>query len=199
MVDLAFVRAAGVHFDESLDWYEDWQFWLAPPAHTRFVRSRDDRDLSTRLSASGIETSTASGETHGPARRDAVLARAPSVCALLTRHDALSAGAAHSGPASASVAAWVAAHQDYHYDAEPLLHMPRLLARGRRTHCASSTAASRSCPTSPRSTGPGVDPGRAGDRNGAAGRRPDRRTRTHGPVSPSDRYKAPGGPLDGLL
>ena len=135
MVDLAFVRAAGVRFDERLDWYEDWQFWLALSERTRFAHVPETiATYRTHLSESGMrDVDGERGDARILAQRDAVLARgAERRGALDMRHEALKREArAHeaAGRLPQAAAAWVAAHHDYHYDAEPLLRYAGLALR----------------------------------------------------------------------
>jgi len=194
MVDLAFVRAAGVRFDESLDWYEDWQFWLALSARTRFVHVPETiGTYRTHLSASGIrDVDGERGDARILAQRDAVLARsAERRNALDARHDALKREArAHeaAGRLPQAVAAWVAAHQDYHYDAEPLLRYAALAlragdARAARAIVDAGLALLPYEPALHRARASIL--GRAGDPNGAAEAIARAEgLEAHGPVSP---------------
>jgi hypothetical protein len=135
LVDLAYARAAGARFDESLEWYEDWRFWLALSERTPFAHVPQTlATYRTHLSQSGI--AAVDGDRGDPrirAARDAVLAQgAARRSALEARHDALKRDArAHeaAGRLPQAAAAWVAAHQDYHYDAEPLLRYAGLALR----------------------------------------------------------------------
>ena len=135
MFDLAFVRAAGVTFDESLEWFEDWQFWLALSERTRFVHVRETiATYRMHLSQSGIgNVDGERADARVLAQRDAVLARgAGRREALDVRHDALKREAhAHeaAGRLPEAAAAWLAAHQDFQYDAEPLLRYAGLALR----------------------------------------------------------------------
>jgi hypothetical protein len=194
MIDLAFLRAAGLRFDERLDWYEDWQLWLALSARTRFVHVPETiGTYRTHLSASGMrDVDGERGDARILAQRDAVLSRsAERRDALDARHDALKREArAHeaAGRLPQAAAAWVAAHQDYQYDAEPLLRYAELALR------AGDARAARAIVDNGLSLLP-YEPAlhrvlatilrRAGDRNGAA----EAITRAealeaHGPVSP---------------
>jgi hypothetical protein len=194
MVDLPFVRTAGVRFDESLDWYEDWQFWLALSARTRFVHVPETiATYRMHLSQSGIrDVDGERGDARILAQRDAVLARsAERRNALDARHDALKREARMreaAGRLPQAAAAWVAAHQDYHYDAEPLLRYAALALRAgdARAARASVDGGLALLPYEPALYRVlATILGRAGDRKGAA----DAVARAealeaHGPVSP---------------
>ena len=135
MADLAFVREAGVRFDESLDWYEDWRFWLALSERTSFAHVPETlATYRTHLSASGIAGVDGDrGDARILAQRDAVLALGAARRAMLeARHEALKRDARlheAAGRLPQAAAAWAAAHQDYHYDAEPLIRYAGLALR----------------------------------------------------------------------
>ena len=55
MFDMSLVRERGVRVDESLDWFEDWDLWLAMSAHTAFAHVAEDVAVyRMALSQSGI-------------------------------------------------------------------------------------------------------------------------------------------------
>ena len=55
MFDMSLVRECGVRVDESLDWFEDWDLWLAMSAHTAFAHvAQDVAVYRLTLSQSGI-------------------------------------------------------------------------------------------------------------------------------------------------
>ena len=135
MLDVAFARAAGVRFDEDLDWYEDWQFWLALSERTRFAHLRETVAVyRTHLSQSGMRDVDAEhGDARIRAQREHVLARgAAHRASLESRHDAIKReAAAHEGAGRwpQAAAAWAAAHASYAYDAEPILRYADLASR----------------------------------------------------------------------
>jgi hypothetical protein len=194
MVDLEFLREAGVRFDERLDWYEDWRFWLALSERTRFAHVPQTlATYRTHLSQSGMrDVDGDRGDPRILAQRDAVLALgAARRASLEARHEVLKRDArAHeaAGRLPQAAAAWLAAHQDYHYDAEPLLRYAGLALR------AGDARAARANVDSGLSLLP-YEPalyrllatlkGRAGDRAGAseAVARAEA-LEAHGPVSP---------------
>jgi hypothetical protein len=56
LFDAALVHAHGVRFDNDLDFFEDWDFWLQCARHTRFVRVTGPTAIyRSYLSGSGIE------------------------------------------------------------------------------------------------------------------------------------------------
>ncbi|HET9341052.1 MAG TPA: glycosyltransferase [Casimicrobiaceae bacterium] len=135
MFDLAFVRANGVRFDEGLDWYDDWQFWLSLSERTAFVHVREVVAVyRTHLSQSGMrDVDAAGGDPRIREQRDIVLARgAPRRAALEARHAALkrdAAAFATAGRWQEAASAWAAAHASYPYDAEPLLRYAEIALR----------------------------------------------------------------------
>ena len=135
MLDVAYVRAAQVRFDETLDWYEDWQFWLSLSERTRFAHLREDVAVyRVDLSQSGMrDVDGDGGDARIRAQRDTVLARsAARRTALEALHDAIKRQAAEheaAGRWPQAAAAWAAAHASYHYDVEPLLRYADLASR----------------------------------------------------------------------
>jgi hypothetical protein len=110
-------------------------FWLALSARTRFVHVPETiGDVShAPVGVGHRDVDGDAGDARILAQRDAVLARgAERRDALDARHDALKRDArAHeaAGRLPQAAAAWVAAHQDYQYDAEPLLRYAELALR----------------------------------------------------------------------
>lgn len=135
MVDLPFVRASGVRFDESLDWYDDWQFWLSLSERTAFVHVREVIALyRTHLSQSGmLDVDGEGGDPRIREQRDVILARsAARRSALEARHAALKRDAAALSAAGRwpeAAAAWAAAHASYPYDTEPILRYAEIALR----------------------------------------------------------------------
>ena len=135
LFDVAMARDAGARFDATLDWYEDWDFWLTLSQRTAFLHVREVlADYRLHLSQSGIASVDEPGaDPRIRAARDVVIARgAARRTALESRHDALkrdAAAHAAAGRLPQAAAAWAAAHQDYHYDAEPILRYAELATR----------------------------------------------------------------------
>lgn len=127
MFDASLVRDRGVRYDAVLDWFDDWDLWLQMSAHTSFVHVREPLAVyRLGLSQSGvwnIDSPDADPVLKGhegivrsryAARRQAAEARQAGLKAR-----ARSLAAARRWPQAAQ--AWLAAHEDYHYDAEPLI------------------------------------------------------------------------------
>jgi tetratricopeptide (TPR) repeat protein len=135
LFDLSLCRDAGVRYDETLDWYEDWDFWLQASMHTRFLHVRETlADYRLVLSQSGVAAVDEPGaDPRIREQRDIVIARvAPRRRALEARHDELkreAAAHAAAGRWREAAAGWAAAHQHYHYDAEPILRYGEIALR----------------------------------------------------------------------
>ena len=135
LFDVALAREAGARFDPTLDWFEDWDFWLALSRRTAFLHVREAvAGYRLHLSQSGVWSADAPGaDPRILAARDAVIARgAERRAALESRHDALKRDAtahAAAGRLPQAAAAWAAAHQNFHYDVEPILRYAELATR----------------------------------------------------------------------
>jgi len=147
LFDLAWLRERGIRLDETLDWFEDWDFWLAVSEHTRFLHLREFTAVYRgHLSQSGVATFDQPGadpriREHG----DRVAKRAARrYRPLRERHDAMKATARRleaDGKWSEAAAAWGTAHAEFHYDPEPLLRYAAIARRAGDVVAARSTLA----------------------------------------------------------
>ncbi|MEO8485269.1 MAG: glycosyltransferase [Betaproteobacteria bacterium] len=135
LFDLSLCREDGVRFDESLDWFEDWAFWLDASAHTRFLHVREVTAVYRLwLSQSGVwQVGEEGADPRMAEQRDRVIQRgAARRSRLEARHAELkqhAASLAAAGRHAEAAAAWMAAHQSDHYDVEPILRYADLAAR----------------------------------------------------------------------
>ena len=138
MFDMRLVRECGVRVDESLDWFEDWDLWLAMSAHTAFAHVAEDVAVyRLALSQSGIwlwaspdadprmRQHKARVEARYADRRRDAEARHRT---LKSRALALRA----EGRAGEALGAWIAATGSDPLDPEPPVAAARLLAAAGR-------------------------------------------------------------------
>jgi hypothetical protein len=147
LFDLALVREQGIRFDESLNWFEDWDFWLSVARWTRFLHVPELTAVYRFfLSQSGVLDPGAPGadpriREHG----DRVAQRAWRRRTLLEQqHQALKEEARRletAGRWPEAAAAWSAAHTNFHYDAEPVVRYAAIAAAAGDTATARSTLA----------------------------------------------------------
>lgn len=137
LFDVAPVRAHAIRFDESLDWFEDWDFWLALSRYAEFVHVPHDVAVYRMgLSQSGVwNWARPDADPRMRAQKALVEARhAARREALEVRHREAKAAAsalARAGRGDAALAAWLAAARADPLDAEPPIVAAReLCARG---------------------------------------------------------------------
>lgn len=137
LFDLAPVRKHAVRFDPSLDWFEDWDFWLGLSRHASFGHVREDVAVyRMALSQSGVWGWAASGaDARMRAQKAIVESRhAPRRRERETRHreaKAAAAALARAGRGDEAIAAWLAAAEADPLDAEPPIAAARAFgARG---------------------------------------------------------------------
>ena len=136
MFDLAPVREHAIRFDESLDWFEDWDFWIRLSAHVPFVHVAEEVAVYRMgLSQSGVwrwagpdadprmRAQKAIVESRYAARRGELEARHREA-------KAAAAACAREGRVGDALAAWLAAAEHDPLDAEPPIAASRLLAGG---------------------------------------------------------------------
>ena len=135
LFDASLVRERGLRVDEGLEYFEDWDFWLAAARLTRFVHSPQCTAVyRTWLSQSGIHA-------HGRADADPRLAKDAETIRQRYRDDRerlvaeqrARMAAAHAeaarGDFAASAALWNAAHVADPFDPEPITRYAELAFR----------------------------------------------------------------------
>lgn len=135
LFDATLVRERGLRVDEALEFFEDWDFWLAAARLTRFVHSPQCTAIyRTYLSESGIHA-------HGRADADPRLAKDSATireryrddrdrlaAAQRARMDA-ARSAAVRGELAASASLWNDAHIADPFDPEPITRYAELAFR----------------------------------------------------------------------
>ncbi len=135
LFDASLVRERGLRVDEGLEFFEDWDFWLAAARLTRFVHSPQCTAVyRTYLSQSGIHA-------HGRADADPRLAGDSATIRERYRDDRERLGAAQRaridaavgeakrGDLAASAAMWNEAHIADPFDPEPITRYAELAFR----------------------------------------------------------------------
>ena len=147
LFDLPWLRERGIRVDETLDWFEDWDFWLSVAEHTRFLHLREFTAVYRgHLSQSGVLTFDRPGadariREHGDRVAKRAVRRRQR---LRDRHNGMKAEARRletEGKWSEAAAAWAAAHAEFHYDPEPLLRYAAIARRAGDVAAARSTLA----------------------------------------------------------
>lgn len=145
LFDLSLVRRDGVAFDEALDWYEDWDFWLKASAHTPFVHVPEVTAIyRLHLSASGLWQAEASGgDPEIDRHRDAVIARHAARADAMEREFLATKESARrwqrEGRLEAAAQAWGAAHAMLPSDDEPVLNYAAIAAHAGDARTAVAT------------------------------------------------------------
>lgn len=152
MFDLAPVREHAIRVDESLDWFEDWDFWIRLSAHVPFHHvAQEVAVYRMGLSQSGVWRWAGPGaDPRMRAQKATVESRhAPRRLELEARHreaKAAAAALAREGRADAALAAWLTAAERDPLDAEPPIAASRLLTAGgdgRRARAVLESAVAR--------------------------------------------------------
>lgn len=135
LFELQWLRDRGIRVDETLDWFEDWDFWLAVSEHTRFLHVREFTAVyRAHLSQSGVLDVDDPGADPRIREHGSVVARRAirRRWALQARHDALKEAARlleADRRWTEAAAAWAGAHAEFHYDPEPILRYAAIARR----------------------------------------------------------------------
>lgn len=135
LFDASLVRDRGLRVDEGLEFFEDWDFWLAAARLTRFVHSPQCTAIyRTYLSQSGIHAHGREGADPRMAKDSATIReryrgdRDRLAEAQRARMDAALA-AGDGGDLAASAALWNEAHVADPFDPEPITRYAELALR----------------------------------------------------------------------
>jgi len=132
LVDAALVRERGISFDTGLDVLEDWDFWLQASSHAPFVHVREVLAIYRLwLSGSGVWAIDAPEAPPSMRSDEATVRRryADRRQAAEARHLELTAAARRleaEGRVAEAARAWMAAHEHFHYDPEPVRAYARI-------------------------------------------------------------------------
>ena len=142
MFDMSLVRECGVRVDESLDWFEDWDLWIAMSAHTAFAHVAEDVAVyRLALSQSGIWT-WASPDADPRIRRHKARVEARYADRRRdaeARHRALKSRALAlrgEGRTGEALSVWIAAAGSDPLDPEPPVAAARMLVAADRANDA---------------------------------------------------------------
>lgn len=136
MFDLAPLREHAIRVDETLDWFEDWDFWIRLSAHVPFHHvPHEVATYRMGLSESGVWRWAGPGADPRMREQKAIVEsrHAARRLALEARHreaKAAAAAIAREGRAADALAAWLAAAANDPLDPEPPIAASRLLASG---------------------------------------------------------------------